>query len=368
MASDGCQPIGRPVYPVYGMRSFTNPHNEVVDSSPALVRSEPQRGTAKTGTWDGPAPIGSVAPVPVDEITAITRPKPGPTDVLLKNDVRMPLLGFGTKAATAASVKEAIDLGYKHFDCSPDYGNQVEIGKVFQSTSRSQLFISSKLPNQDHCEAYEACRRTLQELGVDFLDLYVISWPVAWKKGTQDADTEITLQETWAQMENLVEDGLVKNIGLANFSLPQVEQILGSCKIRPTVLQIELHPMCAQRKMVGVCKRYGIQIAAHHPLGGAEVDNLKAEVVAKVASECKQSPAQVALRWSVQRMITVIVEAASTDEAKDFVGVNFFGLTNDEKRQLDTMDQNKRCYQPEWAVFADPEAGGATKPSVVFGY
>jgi len=380
MASDGCQPLGVGQMPVYGRQGCWVNENAQSPYPSYADRREPdfqvQRRSGNTGTWHGPAPVGNPSMKGITQDPTPTAPAPRAqpgirdSEVLLRSGSRLPFLALCTENATEADVAEALKIGYRHIDCSPENNNQVEVGKALASVPREQLFVTSKLSNDDHGGVEAACKKTLNELGLDYLDMYLIAWPVAWKKGTQTPDEQCTIESTWKGMEALVTAGLVRNIGVANFSLPEVETILQSCSVKPAVIQIELHPLNAQRKLVGVCKRLGLQIQAHHPLGGAKVDCLGSQATKSVAASCGQTAAQVLLKWNMQRGVAVLVNPKHVGgvSSKELHGALSFMLTNDEKRELDAVNTDTRCFEPSWAKFADPEQGGAAKPSVVLGY
>jgi len=134
--------------------------------------------------------------------------------------------------------------------------------------------------------------------------VHSIGWPVALRPGTMEVDTACTLEGTWAAMEALVDSGVTRYIGVSNFDLPQVERVLACARVKPAVVQAELHPLCPQRKLVGVCKRYGLAIVALHPLGdGTDASHAAA---AAVASACGQTAAAAVVRWNVQRVVGVV--------------------------------------------------------------
>jgi len=296
------------------------------------------------------------------------RKGPGPPDVMLPNGAKMPLLGMSTEGTNESILKNALEHGYRHFDCSPEYANEEMVGSVLNGSgiSRENLFVASKLANDMHGNVTEACEGTLRAMGLSYLDMYVIAWPVAWKKGSQQADEACTLESTWSQLEALVDAGLVKYIGLANFDLPQVERVLAVARIKPAAIQLELHPVLAQRKLVGVCKRKGFAIIAHHPLGAEQL--ALHPVVTKVAEECGHKPVEVLLRWNVERRVVVLVPGGNPTQVEEGTGATKFSLLDEEKRQLDAMDAGRRTVTPAFMTFADPEEGGAVKPSIVLGY
>mmetsp|Transcript_13752 Transcript_13752/g.29583 ORF Transcript_13752/g.29583 Transcript_13752/m.29583 type:complete len:409 (-) Transcript_13752:535-1761(-) len=337
---------------------------------------------AGTGTWNGPAPRGYQGTQAAASTASPSGPVSEPDYVRLHSGTKMPLLGLGTFGLKdAASVKTALELGYRHIDCAEVYGNEALVGEGLRefvgSGRREELFITSKLWNNHHRPEHvrPACEKTLADLGLQYLDLYLIHWPVAWLPECQgipenpSPDTSVTLAQTWAAMEELVDAGLVKAIGVSNFDLPHVEQLLGSCRIKPSVNQIELHPLLPQRKLVGVCLRKGVQCVAYSPLGGqscyVQNDLISNTLVAKVAQEAGKSPAQVLLRWNMQRGIPVIPKASSPEHLKQNIEDAFkWRLSNEHKALLDTLDAGKRFITYSWKQWADPEEGGVAKPSL----
>lgn len=304
-----------------------------------------------------------------------------PDSVRLSNGVRMPMVGFGTAGITdPASVKSALELGYRHIDCAWFYGNEAVVGEGLKefvaSGRRSELFVTTKVWNTHHRPALvrESLTESLSRLGLSYVDLLLMHWPEAWVPGSSfedpKPDTEVTLAETWAAMEALVDEGLVKNLGVSNFSLKQVEELLASARIKPVVNQVELHPLCAQRKLVGVSLRRGVTCVAYSPMGGQNYvkvnDLLTNPIVQQVASELGRSPAQVLLKWNIQRGVPVIPKASSpAHQADNFTGIYDWRLGSEHKALLDTLDCGKRYIDFSWKDWGNPEEGGVAKPSLV---
>lgn len=169
-------------------------------------------------------------------------------------------------------------------------------------------------------------------------------------------------------MEQLVDQGLVRAIGVSNFNVKEVEDLLKYARIKPAVNQVELHPMLAQRKLVGICTRLGLQMVAYSPLGVGRTELLEHPTVKLVAERTKRTPAQVLLRWNCQRGVAVIPKASSPDHIKaNAEGLFEYELDHFEKAQLDSMDKpgaSKRFIDPEWHDFGSPELGGPAKPSM----
>lgn len=303
-----------------------------------------------------------------------------PDFLILRDGIRMPLLGLGTfRLQKSDDVKKAIEIGYKHFDCARVYGNEDIVGEGLKeylaasSDARKSLWITSKVWNDAHRpqEVLKSVDATLKDLGCEYLDLLLIHWPDAWVPGGDDPDTTVTIKDTYQAMESLVETGKVKFLGVSNFSLSQIEDVLSWCKEKPIVNQIELHPMLPQRKLVGVSCRKGVHSVAYSPLGhGVSKELLEHPIVTKISQETGKSPAQVLLKWNVQRGVAVIPKATGERHLRDnFDGLFKWKLSWDQKAALDSLDNpGKRFVDPSFHTWEDSEDGGAAKPSIVFGY
>ncbi|KAL3155073.1 hypothetical protein ABBQ38_011137 [Trebouxia sp. C0009 RCD-2024] len=325
----------------------------------------------RTGVWNGPAPAGSMGRTQNGAMTA----PPQSESTLLPGGTRMPLIGFGTyKVDKAESVRTAITKGYRLIDCAAYYKNEETVGQgmaeFIRDGHREELFIISKIWNTAHRPqlARESCEKTLKDLGCKYLDLMLMHWPDAWQPGSGDPgtpDESVTIQQTWEAMEKMVDDGLVKHLGVSNFSLTQVEGLLQHARIKPVANQIELHPFLAQRKLVGVCARKGVQCIAYSPLGHADATVLNHEVIQQVAQDLGRTPAQVCLKWNVQRGVTVIPRSQNPKNIKANIdGLFNWVLPREAKAKLDTLDVGSRKVSPKWHDWGNVEEGGATKPSI----
>ena len=257
----------------------------------------------------------------------------------------IPALGFGTLIAGSAETRAAIELameaGFRHFDCSERYRNENEVGEAMQEVfrkgivTRENMFVTTKLWNNNHRpdrvpRAFEASRK---RLGLDYLDLYLMHTPFAFKPGDdqdpRDAsgnpiyDEGVRLPDTWNAMERLVENGSCKAIGVSNFTIEQTEEILRSARIKPAVLQVEAHPYRPQWDLLDLCKQHGIVMLAFAPLGHAiEPRLLDDPVITRVARTVGQAPSQVLLAWAIQRGTAVITTSTNPRHIEESFAVS----------------------------------------------
>jgi len=341
---------------------------------------------AGTGTWNGAAPRGYLGGKSPEQVAAqkaaAAQAVQEPEFVRLSNGAKMPMVGYGTFKVDEAAVKAALAAGYRHLDCAAVYGTEAVVGAAIKASGvpRDQLFITSKLWNEEHRpeRVRAACEKSLADLGCGHLDLYLVHWPDAWVPGGKndfggsvEVDATVSLLDTWRAMEGLVDAGLVKAIGVSNFSLAQVEAVLAGARVKPVVNQVELHPLLAQRKLTGVCFRKGVQCVGYSPLGGlgaGGVPNplLGHEVVGRIAAQCGRSPAQVLLKWNMQRGVPVIPRSATpANIAANIEGAFTWKLTNEQKAVLDALDCGLRTISPAWHDWGNIEDGGVLKPTRV---
>ncbi|XP_027353883.1 NADP-dependent D-sorbitol-6-phosphate dehydrogenase-like isoform X2 [Abrus precatorius] len=212
--------------------------------------------------------------------------------ITLNNGFKMPIIGFGVWRIQGNEIRDliinAIKVGYRHFDCAADYKNEAEVGEALKEAfdsglvKREELFITTKLWNSDHGHVLEACKDSLKKLKLNYLDLYLVHFPVAVRHtgvgttdspladdGVLDIDTSISLETTWHAMEELVSLGLVRSIGISNYDIFLTRDCLAYSKIKPAVNQIETHPYFQRDSLVKFCQKHGICVTAHTPLGGA---------------------------------------------------------------------------------------------------
>jgi len=285
-----------------------------------------------------------------------------------------PLLGLGTWQSKPGEVKRAveaaIDLGYRQIDCAAVYGNEPEIGEALRTkigsvVKREDLFIVSKLWNSCHefKDVLPACQQTLKDLGLNYVDLYLIHWPISFVSGKERFPRDekgnlkyakVDIMETWSALEQLVEKGLVKSIGVSNFNSKQIARILKEGKIPPACLQIECHPYLSQEPLIAFCKERNIQVVAYSPLGSptrpwATKDDpqlLADERLLKIAKKYNKSPAQVLLRFQIERGVAVIPKSVSVERLKQNMEIFDFKLSSDDLNIIRSFNRNYRGGVP----------------------
>lgn len=305
---------------------------------------------------------------------------------------KIPAVGFGLwkleKEDTAGMMEAVIKAGYRHIDSAADYGNEVEAGQGINSAikkeycKREDLWITSKLWNTDHDpeNVAKGFQKTLDDLKQDYLDLYLIHFPISLKHVPHDErypagwlyDNALPMQidpvpihETWAAMEELVHSGKAKHIGICNFNTGLMHDLLSYAKIKPSVLQIESHPLLTQEPLIRLCDANEIAVTAFSPLGALsyipmgmadENENvLNADCVIKAAQRTGKSSAQVVLRWAIQRGTAIIPKTSNPNRLKENISLFDFTLTDEEMMAISALNQNKRFNDP--GVFCEQAFG-----------
>jgi alcohol dehydrogenase (NADP+) len=296
------------------------------------------------------------------------------------NGDQMPIVGLGTwKSAPGevyAAVREAIRIGYRHIDCALVYGNETEIGNALRDAigegqvTRKELWITSKLWNNSHGRENvgAALRKSLQDLGLAYLDLYLIHWPIPLKPSAKSpisgADfllpAEAPIQSTWEGMEAAVTAGLTRHIGVSNFSAKKLRDIIEHCKIKPEVDQVEMHPLLQQPELVKFCAAHGIHMTAWAPLGSSDrPDSVKAAnapvllenpVIKSIAQGCGCTPAQILIAWHVNRGISVIPKSVTPSRLRENLAAAQIVLNPADMARIAALDQNYRLIDGSFWV------------------
>jgi D-xylose reductase len=308
----------------------------------------------------------------------------------------MPAVGLGLwklpEQTVASTVVDAVAAGYRHLDSAADYGNESAVGEglrtVLQNTNvnRDDLWVTSKLWNTFHRPEHvrAACERSLRDLGLDCLDLYLIHFPIAlkyvdfqeryppeWLYDPEVASPRmepdlVPIADTWGAMEGLVEAGLVKEIGVCNFNTGLLHDLIASARIKPALLQIESHPYLTQDRLIRLAHQYDMAVTAFSPLGslsylelgmaGAQECLLDDPVICSAAQRVQRSPAQVLLRWGLQRGTAVIPKSSQRARLQENIDVFNFDLSDSEMAAISALNRNRRFNDP--GHFCEQAFGG----------
>ena len=304
----------------------------------------------------------------------------------LRSGAQLPSIGFGfwkvDRPIAANICQTAIAAGYRHLDCACDYGNEAEVGQGISAAianklcNREELWVTSKLWNTYHATNHvrAACERSLQDLRLDYLDLYLVHFPIAqrfvpfetryppgWFYDPSAAqprmeEVRVPISETWAAMESLVDAGLVKHIGICNFGTSLLRDLLSFARIPPSVLQIEAHPFLVQQKLLRFCAQENIAVTAFSPLGPASYYSLGMavpsdslldnSVIQCIALQYGKSAAQILLRWGVQRGTSVIPKTVTPERMAENLNIFDFELTEQDMQAISSLDRGRRFNDP----------------------
>ena len=299
---------------------------------------------------------------------------------MLSSGNEMPLNGFGTWKTSAEEtkivVKAALEAGYRHIDCAAVYWNERSVGEglkefINQSgTDRSEIFITSKVWNTCHAkdDVVKACKQSISDLGVDYLDLYLIHHPFAWEfQGLPIDETSwigrtntgdikwakgVSLENTWRGMEECLELGLVKDIGVSNYAITPLMDLLMYCKRKPVVNQCEAHVYNTRKELRKVCEDFDIHFTMYSVLGSGKQGPLQDETVKKLSKLKGRSEAQILLSWGIHHKCSVLGKSCKVERAKENFESEKIELNDEEMKSLDELNRNQLvCNMVEYWDF-----------------
>lgn len=256
----------------------------------------------------------------------------------LHNGVKMPWFGLGVYKAEEGqevikAVKAAIHHGYRSIDTASLYQNEEGVGKAIRESEipREELFITTKVWNTDqgYDSTIQAFETSIQKLGLDYVDLYLIHWPVAG-----------IYKDTWKALEKLYKDGRIRAIGVSNFQIHHLQDLIGTADIKPMVNQVEYHPSLTQEELNAYCKQEGIQLEAWAPLKRGQLqDN---PTIVALANKHKKTPAQIILRWDLQNGVVTIPKSVKEHRIIENADIFDFELSTEDMNQINSLNQNER--------------------------
>lgn len=261
--------------------------------------------------------------------------------VKLNNGIEMPYLGIGTWQITDRDlmkeiIKYAYNEGYRLIDTAAAYSNEISIAKAITETGipRNELILSDKVwnTNRGYKEVQEACRTSLKKLKTDYLDVYLIHWPAASKLHSDWVEINA---DTWRGMERLLHDGLVRTIGVCNFKRQHLEKLEDTVTIMPMINQIEFHPGMLQSDIYEYCVSRDIILEGSSPLGNGQV--LSNAIIKEIAHNYRKTPAQICIRWAIQKNIVVIPKTIKIDRLKENKDVFDFEISIEDIERIDRL-------------------------------
>ncbi|TXG56377.1 hypothetical protein EZV62_017690 [Acer yangbiense] len=304
-----------------------------------------------------------------------------PEVVIESSNQRMPVVGLGTAAspfagseATKQAILDAIKLGYRHFDTATLYQTEESLGDAIAEAlslriikSRDELFVTSKLWCSDAHQdlVVPALQKSLENLQLEYLDLYLIHWPVSAKPGSYEFPVKkedflpMDFKYVWAAMEECRNLGLTKSIGVSNFSCKKLGEVLAEAKIPPAVNQVEINPLWQQNKLREFCKEKGVLLTAYAPLGarGAIWGSnrvMECEELKQIADAKGKTVAQVCLRWAYEQGVTVVVKSFNKQRMKENLEIFNWELSDEESNKITEIPQSRGCLGEDYISINGP--------------
>ncbi|KAG8826423.1 hypothetical protein FRC17_008257 [Serendipita sp. 399] len=275
--------------------------------------------------------------------------------ITLNDGTKMPGIGMGCWMGAVGGAEEAerttklaLELGYRHIDTAASYGNEEAVGKVIRESSipRDQIFVVTKLADRAHGNVEEGFNSSLDALGLDYIDLYLMHWPMANDPATKrvlQPEESPTFVETWLEMEKLLQTGKVKTIGVSNFSVKTLEILLPKANVVPAVNQIEMHPCLPNDEVFEYCKGKGIAVAAYTPMGRPSAPFYTNPTFISLAEKRNATVGQILLSWSVQRGAVPIPKSSNPERARQ--NITLPKLTSEDMAQIDQFHKQKGMHR-----------------------
>jgi len=263
------------------------------------------------------------------------------TKVELNNGIKIPQLGLGVYKSppgkeTEQAVLEALEAGYRHIDTAAYYRNEKDVGNAVKKSGvpREDIFITTKLRNEDHGDVEKALETSLKNLGMDYVDLYLVHWPVEKLRG-----------KTWKQMIKLYDAGKCKAIGVSNYTISHLRELISETNTLPAVNQVEFHPYLYQKELLDYCIEEDVQVEAYSPLTRGE--KLADPKLVEIAKKYNKTPAQILIRWSLQHDLVVLPKSITKERIKQNSDVFNFSISSEDMEKLNNFNENLHtCWDP----------------------
>lgn len=256
----------------------------------------------------------------------------------LNNGIEIPALGIGTYRSqpgreTVEAIEFALELGYRHIDTAAMYGNEKEVGQVIRESGikREEIFVTTKLWNDDHGfkNTLSAFDRSYKNLNIDYIDLYLIHWPVTGRR-----------VESWKALEKLYGEGIVKAIGVSNYTIRHLQETLNNSEIKPAVNQVEMHPFLYQKDLIDFCEKHDVRIEAYSPL--TRGTKFKDPVIISFVEKYGKTPAQIMIRWALQNEFVVLPKSVHQNRIKENSEVFDFEISESDMAILNELNNDFR--------------------------